>query len=326
MINNIFNDDCFNVFNKIDEKIINLVLVDLPYGQTGCKWDAVIDLKEMWKHLKRICKDNCIYIFFTTTKYGIEIINSNKLWFRYDLVYFKHKAVGFLNSNKMPLRAHEMIYIFSNQSTDDIYRERNLELREYAEKVFKYINKTGAEINRVLGNECTHHFRQYRSSQFSLPTEKTYNKLIELYNIDKMEGFIKYEDLKFGKYCISHIYNPQKTSGKPYKTKGSNYKDKNIDIYGGAGRPAMENKTGDRHPRSVLKYHQKDEKLHPTQKPLELCEWLIKSYSNEGDIVLDFCMGSGTTIKACINTKRNYIGIEKDKDIFNTAKKRIEIC
>jgi len=76
----------------------------------------------------------------------------------------------------------------------------------------------------------------------------------------------------------------------------------------------------------VLKYHQKDEKLHPTQKPLELCEWLIKSYSNEGDIVLDFCMGSGTTIKACINTKRNYIGIEKDKDIFNTAKKRIEIC
>jgi DNA modification methylase len=280
----------------------------------------------MWKHLKRICKDNCIYIFFTTTKYGIEIINSNKLWFRYDLVWEKHKALGFLNANKMPLRAHEMIYIFTNQSTDDVERIRNLELREYSEKVFKYINKTGAEIDKVLGNECTHHFRQYRSSQFSLPTEKTYNKLIELYNIDKMEGFIKYEDLKFEKYCISHIYNPQKTSGKPYKTKGSNYKDKNIDIYGGKGRPAMENKTGDRHPRSVLKYHQKDEKLHPTQKPLELCEWLIKSYSNEGDIVLDFCMGSGTTIKACINTKRNYIGIEKDKDIFNTAKKRIEIC
>jgi len=116
MINNIFNDDCFNVFDKIDEKIINLVLVDLPYGQTHCKWDNVIDLKEMWKHLKRICKDNCIYIFFTTTKYGIEIINSNKLWFRYDLVWEKHKALGFFNANKMPLRAHEMIYIFSNQS------------------------------------------------------------------------------------------------------------------------------------------------------------------------------------------------------------------
>jgi DNA modification methylase len=243
MINNIFNDDCFNVFDKIDEKIINLVLVDLPYGQTGCKWDVVIDLKKMWDNLKRICKENCYYVFFTTTKYGFDIINSNKLWFRYDLVYFKHISVGFLNSNKMPLRSHEMIYIFYNTQ-----RKKN-------------------------------------------------NKM---------------------------IYNPQKTIGKPYIKKDTKYKEGYIDIYGGKERQGLENKTGDRHPKSVLKFHQKDEKLHPTQKPLELCEWLIKTYSNEGDIVLDFCMGSGTTIKACINTKRNYIGIEKDEDIFNTAKERIE--
>ena len=244
MINNIFNDDCFNVFNKIDERIINLVLVDLPFGQTHCKWDNVIDLKEMWKHLKRICKDNCIYIFFTTTKYGIEIINSNKLWFRYDLVWEKHIAVGFLNARKMPLRAHEMIYIFSN--------------------------------------------------------------------------------LKLEKYSLRHTYNPQKTPGKPYKVKECTIRSDGV--YGIIPKLDMENKTGDRHPRSVIKYHQNDKKLHPTQKPLELCEWLFKSYSNEGDLVLDFCMGSGTTVKACINTKRNYIGIEKDKDIFNIAKERIEIC
>ena len=81
--------------------------------------------------------------------------------------------------------------------------------------------------------------------------------------------------------------------------------------------------TNERFPRSVLKYHKNGEKLHPTQKPLELCEWLIKTYSNEGDLVLDYCMGSGTTPLACKKTNRRYIGVEKDKDIFKTAEARL---
>jgi len=299
--------------------------VDLPYGQTNCHWDICIDLKEMWKSLKRICKDKCQFLFFTTTKFGYKIIESNPSWFRYDLVWEKHIAVGFLNANKMPLRSHEMIYIFSSQGTDDVELSRNLEMREYAKKVLKFIGKKYSVIKKDFGNSKFQHFlKGATSSQFSLPTEKTYNELIEKYNIDKMEGYITFEDMNdFQKKQVNKTYNPQKTPGKPWKVKEYNLR--NIGVYGGNETlPAHENTTGDRHPKSVLKYHQSGEKLHPTQKPLELCEWLIKTYSNKGDLVLDFCMGSGTTIEASINTNRKYIGIEKDKEIYETADKRIK--
>ena len=120
MDNKLFNDDCFNVFEKMDKDTVDMVLVDLPYGQTDCEWDIQIDLNKMWKELKRICKGKCQFVFFTTTKYGIDLINSNKRYFKYDLVWEKHQAVGFLSCNKMPLRAHEMIYIFNNGNIDDI--------------------------------------------------------------------------------------------------------------------------------------------------------------------------------------------------------------
>ena len=324
MENSIYNNDCFNIFDKIENKVIDLVLVDLPYGQTDCYWDICIDLQEMWKSLKRICKDKCQFVFFTTTRFGYKLIESNPKWFRYDLVWEKYIAVGFLNANKMPLRSHEMIYIFSSQNTDDIELSRNIEMREYGKNVLKFIDKTSKQIERELGHRKAEHFLQRTSTtQFSLPTEKTYNELIEKYNIDKMEGYLTFDNLKkYERKEITKIYNPQKTPGKPWKVKEHNLRD--IGVYGSKRLPAHENITGDRHPKSVLKYHQSSEKLHPTQKPLELCEWLIKTYSNEGDLVLDFCMGSGTTIQASINTNRKYIGIEKDKEIFETAEKRIK--
>ena len=240
MINTLINDDCFNAFKDIKDKSIDLVLVDLPYGQTACEWDVKIDLKLMWDNLKRICKDNCQYVFFTTTKYGYELINSNPKWFRYDIVWEKSNSLGYLSANKMPLRSHEMIYIFNNPK--------------------------------------------------------------------------KVKDIK-------RTYNPQKTPGKPYKVKG--HKLKNKDVYGTSYIPTHENISGDRYPTSIIKFNQPSKSLHPTQKPLDLCEWLIKTYSNENDLVLDFCMGSGSSIEGCINTNRNYIGIEKDKTIYEVAFNRI---
>jgi site-specific DNA-methyltransferase (adenine-specific) len=313
----IYNDDCFNKFASIPDKSVQLVLVDLPYGQTACKWDSLIDLDKMWIELKRIGRENCQYIFFCTTNFGIDLILSNRKWFRYDIVWEKIKSVGFLSANKQPLRKHEMIYIFSNDNNDDIDNSRNLEMREYAEKVYTYINKTPKQITDIMGNrKAEHFFYGTKSSQFGLPTNATYNKLIEHFKIDKMEGFIPFDKFKPFE-TIKMIYNPQKTEGKPYKTIGKGecgiYKKKRI---------GNDNK-GDRFPVSILKFGNDKEKLHPTQKPVELCEWLIKTYSNEGDMVLDFCMGSGSTIIACINTNRNYIGIEKDKAIFLTAEKRI---
>lgn len=241
----IYNDDCFNVFDKLEDDSVDLVLVDLPYGQTNCHWDICIDLEKMWLSLKRIGRHKCQYIFFTTTRFGYDVIKSNPKWFRYDLVWEKHIAVGFLNANKLPLRSHEMIYLFCNSQAD----------------------------KNQKGNKKT--------------------------------------------------YNPQKTSGTPYKRKKDERRQCEIYVKKSILNPSS-NITGERFPLSVLKYHQTGAKLHPTQKPLELCEWLIKTYSNEGDIVLDFCMGSGTTIEACLNTNRRYIGVEKDPDIFKTASDRIE--
>ena len=314
----LFNNDCLDEMKNIKDKTFDLVLVDVPYGQTECHWDIQIDLSLMWIELKRIGKDNCQYIFFTTTKYGYKLIGSNELWFRYDIVWEK-SPVGFLNVNKMALRAHEMIYIFSNAGTDDIELNRNIDNRAYAKKVFEYINKPQKQIDEDIGNMGAVHFRGYKGIQFGLPTEKTYNKLISLYNIDKMEGFIKFEKLKNDK-TDKKIYNPQKTKGKPYKTQGG--KKKNNDVYGTHIKTACTNETGDRHPTTIIKFNG-DVGLHRTQKPVLLCEWLIKTFSNEGAVVLDFCMGSGTTGAACINTNRDFIGIEKDNDIFKIAQSRL---
>jgi site-specific DNA-methyltransferase (adenine-specific) len=232
----LFNGDCLEIMPTIENNSVDMILVDLPYGQTDCKWDSIIDLNKMWEELKRICKNNANIIFFTTTKFGNKLINSNEKWFKYDLVWEKHLAVGFMNANKMPLRLHEMMYVFGKPSGG---------------------NKT---------------------------------------------------------------YNPQKTPGKPYKRVCC--KKKAVDVYGkteGKG----ENITGDRHPLSIQKFKSDKEKLHRTQKPVEACEWLIKTYSNESDVVLDFTMGSGSTGVACKNTSRKFIGIEKDEEIFKIAEKRL---
>ena len=221
-MNQIYNDNCFNVFNQINHKM-NLILVDLPYGQTDAKWDVKINLNDMWKELYKISYHNTIYIFFCTTKFGYEIINSNPSYFRYDLVWEKYNSVGFLNCNQQPLRIHEMIYIFYNtNSLDDVKIEHNLKLRDYAEKTFKYINKPYLQIQKDLKNGCASRFMaRFKTSQFSLCTEKTYNKLIELYKINEMEGFESFEELKklFKKKDPNiKTYNAQKVEGKPYKS------------------------------------------------------------------------------------------------------------
>lgn len=321
MTSYIKHSDCFDEFKNIKPKSIDFVCVDLPYGQTACEWDSCIDLKQMWVELKRICKDDCIYAFFCTVKFGNSLINSNPKWFRYDIVWEKQQGLGFLSANKMPLRKHEMIYIFSTMGCDDLDNSRNLELREYAAKVKAYINKPLKHIDKKVGNLGAHKFYRFPSTQFGLPTEKTYNKLIEHFNIDKMEGFINYDTLKSMR--CKYTYNPQKTPGKPWKVKG--HKQKNKDVYGQAEIPESGNKTGARHPTSIIKFNHDKEKLHRTQKPVALCEWLIKTYTNKGDTVLDFTMGSGSTIVACKNIKRRYIGIEKDSNIFKIAEDRLNI-
>jgi len=216
-------------------------------------------------------------------------------------------------------REHEMVYVFSDTNSDDLDNSRNLGLREYAKRVKEYINKTLKEIDKAVGNLGIHHFYSFKSTQFELPTQKTYNKLIEVYELDKMEGFRTLEDLKNEwKKIREPTYNPQKTAGTPYKPNRKT----ETNVYGTIKLTNDENK-GDRHPTTIVKFNNPVKSVHRTQKPTDLCEWLIKSYSNEGDLVLDFTMGSGSTGIACLNTNRKFIGVEKDEEIFKIAEKRI---
>lgn len=314
----IINKDCFKFFDETKEKDINLVLVDLPYGQTACHWDILIDLDKMWEELRKVCAVNCAYVFFCTTKFGVSLINSNPTGFRYDLVWEKSNTVGFLCAKKAPLRKHEMIYVFSNPYEDDVERKLNIKMRKYAECVFKYIDKPYKTIFKKCGNYKNSHFLSFSSQQFGYPKKEAYQQLIDLYKIDEMGGFIKYEDFpKFESPAIE--YNPQMAKGKPYKSSPG----RACSVYGSQKKIRIIN-TGTRYPHSILKFNNPKKSLHPTQKPVELCEWVIKTYSNKNDKVLDFTMGSGTTGVACLNTGRNFIGVEKDKKIFDTAKKRLD--
>jgi site-specific DNA-methyltransferase (adenine-specific) len=234
------NGDCFEIIPKLKNKV-DLVIVDLPYGQTDCKWDEAIDLTEMWKQLKKICEKNCIYAFFCNTRFGASLINSNPKWFRYDIVWEKNSGTGFLHCRDQPIRMHEMIYIFKN--------------------------------NVKPKNKC-------------------------------------------------FTYNPQMTEGKPYSATKDKGEYPETPLYTTPRCPTKENK-GTRFPISILRYKKDKNKLHPTQKPVDLCEWLVESYSNEHDTVLDFTMGSGSTGIACLNTERYFIGIEKDEKIFKVASNRL---
>ena len=132
-----------------------------------------------------------------------------------------------------------------------------------------------------------------------------------------MEGYRTLDDLK--KEWGEPTYNPQKTKGKPYTDKRNGVLK---GLYGNIKREYVRNHNG-RHPTSIVKFNNPKKSVHRTQKPVELCEWLVKSYSNEGDLVLDFTMGSGSTGVACKNTNRRFIGIEKNEEIFKIAYDRL---
>jgi site-specific DNA-methyltransferase (adenine-specific) len=315
----LYNEDCFEAFKKVKDKSVNLFLLDLPYGQTACKWDSVIDLEKMWKEIKRTLVKEGIVVMFCTTKFGFTLIQSNPKWFKYDLVWKKSKKVGFLSANKMPLRQHEMMYVFKEKQ--GTYNPQKVEGKPYDRTPVDSKNY-GKEFNDCYYGKTPTKFKPVKNDGYRHPTS-----IVEKEADHEMMYVFKEKQ---------GTYNPQKEEGKPYKTKGhdtENYYRKdgvNVKII------ETDNK-GDRHPTSivdditidventVLDFKSVNKTVHKTQKPVDLCEWLIKSYSNEGDTVMDFCMGSGTTGVACKNTKRKFIGVELDKEIFEVAKERIEL-
>lgn len=233
-INKVYLGDCLELMKQIPDKSIDMILADLPYGITTCKWDTPIDLTLLWEQYKRIIKDNSAIVLTATMPFGANLIMSNPKWFRYEWIWEKCNGSNPLAANRKPMRVHENILIFSRKSAP---------------------------------------------------------------------------------------YYPQKTVGKPYYVKPARG---NLRHLRKLTRIPTDCKDGLRYPRSVQKFKKDYGKLvHSTQKPLALFEYLIKTYTQEGAIVLDNVAGSGTTGLACINTNRNYILMEKDEHYFNVINNRI---
>lgn len=230
--------DCLELMKEIPDGSVDMILADPPYGTTDKnEWDKIIPLKEMFENYNRVIKDNGAVVVFSQLPFAVDVINENRRYFRYEIIWHKTQAVGFLNANRMPLRAHENILVFYKR----------------------------------------------------LPT-----------------------------------YNPQKTKGIPYN-RGL-IPPNCTPNYGNFGEHYVENKTGDRHPLDVITFssaNRAKHHLHPTQKPVALLEYLIRTYTNPGEVVLDNCMGSGSTGIACVNTGRDFVGIEKDDNYFRIAAERI---
>lgn len=229
--------DCLERMKEIPDGSVDMVLCDPPYGTTSRnEWDKVISIEPFWEQLNRVIKDNGAMAVSSQLPFSCDLIAGNRKYFRYEWIWEKTNAVGFLNANRMPLRARENILVF-----------------------YKHLPK----------------------------------------------------------------YNPQKTHGKPYRKE---HKQNGSSNYGLHHFSITEN-DGSRFPKDVVVFDNNGrnfEKVHPTQKPVALLEYLIKTYTDEGDTVLDCCMGSGSTGVACANTGRDFIGIELDEHYFEVAQGRID--
>jgi site-specific DNA-methyltransferase (adenine-specific) len=238
-INKIHHWDCLELMKQMPDKSIDMILCDLPYGTTACKWDTIIPFEPLWEQYKRIIKDNGAIVLTASQPFTSALVMSNPKMFKYEWIWEKHKATNFYMANKQPFKIHENILVFYNKQS---------------------------------------------------------------------------------------TYNPQKIEGKDYKQRGGH----NISIEGVTHGHQIwyskDHQTDKRLPISIQKFqnhNQKENRYHPTQKPVPLFEYLIKTYTNEGDLVLDNCAGSWTTWVACMNTKRNYIMIEQLQEYVDIANKRL---
>lgn len=240
----LYKGDCLIEMNKIEEKTVDLILCDLPYEISFCKWDKMIDLKLLWNEYNRICKNNTCVLLFGQQPFTSKLVMSNLENFKYQLIWKKEKPSNVFNVKYQFGRIHEDICVFYKKQPT--YNPQMLQ------------RKVVTNPKPMKGN----------------------------LNIDVTKNIS-------GVYKHSKDYEPTL-------------------IY----------------PNSVLEFNRDSKKgkpaLHPTQKPLKLLELLIKTFTNENDLVLDNTMGSGSTGVACKKLNRNFIGIEQDEKYFNIAKERIE--
>lgn len=306
----LYNGDCLIEMDNIPDKSVDMILCDLPYGTTACAWDIIIPFDELWKQYERVIKDNGNIILFGSEPFSTYLRNSKIEWYRYDLIWIKNNCSNFQLANYQPLKFHENISVFYKNTNIKIFSDiiienlnkNNIKQSDLSKQILsKNGNQTGWLSNKIKGEQ--------------IPTKEQWEVICNFFNIEN-----NYEDLL------------NKINKRTYNTNTKTKDEKIISNKNKAGNLSHLSSENKRNsyisnecdfPRSVL-FYDRDNKFHPTQKPVELLEYLIKTYSNEGDVILDNTMGSGSTGVACVNTNRNFIGIELNKEYFNIASNRID--
>ena len=318
----LYNADCLEKMKDLPDKSIDLIFCDLPYGQTSCKWDCKIDLDLFWKQVMRIKKLNTPIFFTTTTKFGVDLIKSapKKCFFRYDLVWVKSAPAGFLSAKKMPMRKHEMIYVFYEKLPFyDLSSHQHKFVKQYQEEDMK---KSLYGKMPKTGKDKESHSKQYDPplpvSIVKEEIDEKYKNKGGLYSKVSRNGLVKNEPHYEPPLPVSIVKDKMYDAGT-YKQE-----DNADDMYRKMGRKSNESAYEPPLPNTLLEIKSTRGK-HSTEKPVALMEWIFKYYSKEGDTILDPTAGSGSTGVACKNMNRNFIGIEMDEDIFNVAKDRLDI-
>jgi len=236
--------DCLELMKDIPNGSIDMILCDLPYGTTACKWDSIIPLNKLWAQYERIIKQNGIIALTASQPFTSVLTCSNLKWFKYEWIWEKNLSSNFAAAKYVPMKEHETVLIFYNKT--GTYNPIRIEKSEAGKQRAKYIDKP----------------------------------------------FILNEDNVYGKFGFM---DKQKEHFREPFT---------------------------RYPRTIIKFNC-ERGLHPTQKPIGLFEYLVKTYTNENDLVLDNCAGSGTTAIACLNTNRQFIVMEQEPNYFEKIKKRV---
>ena len=313
----LFFGDCLIESDKIESGSVDLILTDLPYGTikglggdienykrlSNSDWDVVIEPKKIYEIANRILRKKGKMVLFCQEPFTTQLINEAipNVPFSYRAIWEKDNFANCLSAKKAMVNYYEDILIFSKMNP--IYDSELIHpLRPYFKLIMDYIGLNLKRINTELGHRKAEHTFYINSSQFRLCTEETYNDLIKTFKIDKMQGFKEYNEL-------AEIDLPYRNS---------------LNANGNSLFPGTFNLwEGNKYKSNILKYKKDYNGYHPTQKPILLLEDLIKTFSNEGNLVVDLTMGSGSTGVACKNTNRSFIGIEKDENYFKIAEQRI---
>lgn len=293
--------DCLERMKEIESGSVDMILTDPPYGtikgmvlkgqtKSTTKWDTAINREEMLNECNRILRTNGCLVLFSQDPYTYELAANahNNVPFSYRLTWLKDHFASPLSANKAPVNYTEDINVFFKKY--DLLNQHPL--REYSRSLMAEAKTDLKKINEDLGHRRFEHFAYTDSTQFGLCTESTYSEFLSFYGVKSFKTYSELLDIdRAFKRVFKRVFNLPE--GKKYKS-------------------------------NVLQYKKDYTGLHPTQKPVALLEDLIKTYTNEGQTVLDFTMGSGSTGVAAKNLNRNFIGIELDENYLQIAKDRIE--